>query len=57
MGRRRPRNEPADRNLQTPPSITTDYPGRLTRLVEKHRNGYQIAASGRQKLFAVHQRG
>ena len=57
MGRRRPRNEPADRNLQTPPSITTDYPRRLTRLVEKHRNGHQIAASGRQKLFAVHQRG
>jgi hypothetical protein len=29
----------------------------LTRLVKKHRNGGQIAASGRQKLIAVHQGG
>src|SRR6478735_7777728 len=35
MGRRRPRNEPADRNLQTPPSITTDYPGALDEACRK----------------------
>ncbi|ESY15418.1 hypothetical protein [Mesorhizobium sp. LNJC394B00] len=52
-----PRTEPADRNLQTPPAITTDHRRRLTRFAKKHRNGGQIAASGRQELIAVHQRG
>ena len=56
-GAQTPRNEPADRNLQTPPSITTDYRRRPTGLVEKHRNGDQIAASTRRKLIAVHQAG
>ncbi|MER8576796.1 transposase [Mesorhizobium sp. M1409] len=34
-GAQTPRNEPADRNLQTPPAITTDHRRRLTRFAEK----------------------
>ena len=56
-GAQTPPNEPADRNLQTPTSITTDYPPALTRLVKKHPNSHYIAASSRQKLVAVHQGG
>jgi hypothetical protein len=52
-----PRNEPADRNLQTPAFHHDGSPPAPKQLVKKNRNGNQITASGRQTSSPVHKAG
>ncbi|MER9683959.1 hypothetical protein NKJ23_32620, partial [Mesorhizobium sp. M0184] len=56
-GGRRPETNPSTATCKPSPAITTKQSRRLTRRVEKHRNGDHNVASGRQKLIAVHQGG
>ncbi|WP_352848506.1 transposase [Mesorhizobium sp. M0767] len=53
-GAQTPRNEPVDRNLQTPAFHHDGSPPAPTQLVKKNRNGDQITTSGRQTFSAVH---
>ena len=56
-GAQTPRNEPADRNLQTPAFHHDGSPPAPKQLVKNNRNGDQITTSGRQTFSAVHKPG